>query len=129
MHGKFYLGLGLLLICVIGCLWIGHGVGKTQDAVSQYVEQAADQALPGGVAALKQAKKIWSNQQNKLAAVSNHGPIDEIEALFSKAIRSGETGQKEVFLTLCDQLKLALESLASDHRLTWWNFLSILAIE
>lgn len=129
MHCKFYLGLGLLVAALLGCLWIGQAVERSFDSVNQHIQAATTENLSDGVAALKQGKKVWDKLKNGLASISNHAPMDEIDGLFAKAITYGEKGLGEDFLALCQQLKLSLQSLVSDHRLTWWNLLVIPAIE
>ena len=133
MHIKFYLGLGLLTVALAGCLWIGKGVSNVASPVSRQVTDAQNRGesgdLSAGVAALKQAKKLWESHGKGLAAVSNHDPMDKIDALIDETLSYGASGLKEKFLAGCTQLKLLLKSLAEDHRLTWWNLLSHPPIE
>ena len=133
MHIKFYLGLGLLTVALAGCLWIGKGVSNVESTVNHQVTDAQKQGqngdLSAGVAALKQAKKLWKAHRNGLASISNHGPMDKIDTLIDETLSYGAAGLKEKFLAGCTQLKLLLKSLAEDHRLTWWNLLSQPPIE
>ena len=127
MNIKFFIGAGLLLALLAGCLWIGKGIESIEDPVSRQVDAAISNAdgknLKKAVAALEKAQSLWQTQKNTLAAFSNHGPMDDIEALLAETASYGANGLLEEFLAGCQQLKLLLRSIRDDHRLTWWNLL------
>ncbi len=127
MHIKFYIGIGLLAALGIGCFFVGQGIRSIQAPTSQQVETAihqADNELQKAVSALENARKIWASHRNTLASFSNHGPMDDIDALFAQTISYGANGLKEEFQAGCEQLTLLLQSIFDDHRLTWWNLLT-----
>ena len=129
MSGKFYVGAGLLLGLLISCLLVGYGIKAIQDPVCQQVSTAIRKAESGdltdAVETLKSAQHHWEDHRNALASFSNHNPMDDIDTLLAQTSSYGVSGLQEEFLAGCEQLLLLLNSISEDHRLTWWNLLSV----
>ena len=124
MSFKFYLGLGLLLGLLVFCLCMGNHTRKDISPVEEKAKEALQQAQAGdftkAAESIQIASRLWDGRRNRLAALSDHDPIDDIDILFQQL---PDTGNAPDFLTNCQKLLLLLDSISQDHTLHWWNFL------
>ena len=124
---KFYLGICLLLGVLAGCLLIGKSVSNIESPVARQLNTATEEAENGdlqkAVATLQNAKSLWDNHREALASLSDHAPMDDIDTLIAETLSYGKSGLREEFLAGCRQLKILLESIVTDHNLTWWSLL------
>lgn len=128
--GKFWFGVGLLLLSLFLGLWIEKDMTVVHDRVCQTLAQAADRALSGDMdtaaALARQAQDMWVNRRNITAMLADHMPMDEIDSLFAQLEQYARWGEDSEFTALCSQLSMRVQSMGEAHRLTWYNFLTSL---
>lgn len=122
-----WLGVGILVFFVVFGLWSTCAVDSIYAPIAAQLKDAADLALSGdldaGAALAKEAQQSWHHYWRKTAALSNHQPMDEIDALFSQLEVFADCGSKNHFAAGCVQLSALVDACAEAHRLTWWNLL------
>ena len=116
------LGAAILGALLVLGLWSGKAIGDGYDPICKTLEAASQAALSGDLeeakALAKTAQGRWDEAWRKVAAVTSHTPMDEIDSLFAQALlrREGVT-----FAAECARLSKLVEACAETHRLTWWN--------
>lgn len=127
MGYKFFFGVGLLAVMLLGCLLVSRNIDAVVEPVTQSLEEAITQAgndqMEQAASSIQKAKAVWQAHRGMFASLSNHSPMDDIDELMAEAESYGLTGCKDAFLAGCAKLKKLLDSISQDHRLTWWNFL------
>lgn len=127
MNHKFFIGAGLLLGLLCFCIAIGAGIRRIQDPVSREVERAIFQAESGKLSlaeeSIRDAKSKWNVSRDKLAAFSDHAPIDHIDILLDRLTVRSKHGTVSEFLADCRELQNLLSSVLQEHTLQWWNLL------
>ena len=125
--GRFLLGLCLLIGLLALCLGIMGFSRKTGLPIAQTLEQAAEEALSGdfsqGVALAQKAYDAWKENWQRTAALSDHGPMNTIDSLFSQLKAYAQAGFREDFAALCKGLAKLISSITDAQTLSWWNIL------
>ena len=120
-----WLGLGILLVFLALGLWSSRTVERIYTPLTRQLEEASAVALSGdlerGMHLAQAARDTWHAYWRKTAALSNHAPMDEIDALFSRTVIFAQAGNRTDFAAHCAQLSALVEACAEAHRLTWWN--------
>ena len=91
------------------------------------LQQAAEKALNGDFAEATQlgaqAKSRWDRHWNGTAAVGDHSPMDEVDALFAEMEVYAKAEEKPHFAAVCKELSQRIQAFADAHRFRWWNIL------
>lgn len=127
MEKRFYIGLGLLLLLLAAGLWIGAGITRGHEPVAQRLEQAREMAAAGeveqGARLVSEARQLWERQWKLTAAVTDHGPMDEIDGLFAALEAYAQQEDRSHFCAGCAQLANLVRVLGETHIFAWWNLL------
>ena len=127
MKLKFFIGAGLLVGLLCFCVAMGVSIRGMQDPVSREVKRAISQAEEGMLSlaeeSIQMAKSKWSACRERLAAFTDHDPIDDIDILLDRLTIRVNRGTVSDFLADCKELLDQLTSIAQDHTLKWWNLL------
>lgn len=125
--GRFWLGIGLLVLFLVLGLWVGAVMDQVHSDISDTLKQAAQQALNGEmkVAAetAQQAKEKWEKHWHGSATAADHAPMDEIDGLLAQLECYERTGQTGEFAACCTRVSLLVRAMSEAHSLSWWNFL------
>lgn len=125
--GRFWLGIGILAVFLIGGLWVGHAMDDVHQTIAQSLDDAAVRCLngdlPGGMALAQQAQKLWQSHWHGTASVADHEPMDEIDGLFAQLEIYGKAGLSADFATYCARLSRLVSAMGEAHAFTWWNLL------
>lgn len=124
---RFLLGVGLLIGIFILGLWIGSSAENRLEPITRDLEQAAAVALAGdldgGGLLAKRAITKWEDSRKVLAILTDHGPMDKIDALLAQARSYREAGFRVEFAACCNRIAKLLRASGDVFTLTWWNFL------
>ncbi len=124
---RFWLGVGLLLVLLIGGLTLSGSLNRRYQPLMQTLTRAAeaaresDMTLSGDL--LEQARRAWNRDRNFAAAVMDHNPMEQIESHFAAAENFCKAGDEEETAAACGQLAALIRALAESHQLSWWNLL------
>lgn len=127
MERRFWYGLGILVLFLALGLWAAWGMENMHVPVTNRLEQAAQAALNGeldkGVALAEQAEDLWEKRRNLTAAMADHGPMEEIDSLFSQTRIYAESGSIMDFAAYCSRIAKLVEAVGEAHGLNWQNLL------
>ena len=122
-----WLGAGVLVVFLILGIIVSACVGNGHIPTGALLDQAAEAALAGnleqGIALGFEAKQRWERQWNATAAIADHSPMDEVDALFAEMEVYARAGEQPHFAACCKELSQRLQAIADAHRFSWWNVL------
>ena len=122
-----WLGAGILVFFLALGLVVSALAVNAHEPTSDLLQQAAEKTLSGdfeaGITLGMEAQKRWQKQWNGTASIADHGPMDEVDALFAEMEVYAKTGEQPHFAACCKELAQWLEAIAAAHRFSWWNVL------
>lgn len=122
-----WLGAGILVVFLVLGLGISMAMDNAHLPTSELLSQAAEKTLNGefdsAVPLGLEAKDRWERQWNGTAAVADHSPMDDVDALFGEMEIYARTGEEPHFAACCQELAQRLEAIAGAHKFSWWNVL------
>ena len=125
--GRGWLGAGILAVFLVLGLVIAAAGSNAHMPTGALLEQAAENTVAGdfegGVAMGLEAKERWDRQWNGTAAIADHSPMDEVDALFAEMEIYAKTGEQPHFAACCKELAQRIQAVADAHRFSWWNIL------
>ena len=123
---RLWIGVGLLLILLLGSIGLGLGVVPFHEALAEELDAAAKLAVDGS---LEQAQKTafaardqWQKYQDCFAAVTDHEPMEQMEALF-RELSFLQDDRAVDFACVCAQLSQVAQAIGETQRLKWWGVL------
>lgn len=124
---RIWIGIILLALLLGAGLWIADFMEQAHSSVSQDVRLAGKMARQehweSARALAARGHETWQKKRPVTAAIADHEPMDEIDALFAQLEVYGEAEAAVAFRSLCAHLESQLEALAQSHRAAWWNLL------
>ena len=122
-----WFGAGILAVFLVLGLILSGVTDKVQLPTGELLEQAAEKTLVGdfeeGIALGMEARSQWEQQWKFTAAIADHSPMDDVDALFAEMEVYARTGEEPHFAACCKELSQRLEAIADAHRFSWWNVL------
>lgn len=125
---RLWFGVGLLTVILVLGILLSGVMERSNKECSALLHRAADSALEENWETagnfLETAKEKWQKNWAVIAALADHQPMDEIDALFAEletyalsrdAVNFGGTGT---------HLASLLDAMSRSHKFTLWNFLS-----
>ena len=124
---RFVIGAALLLLLLLGGIFTTGILHRDFEPMALELRQAAREAEAGNWPQAHRfsrlAREKWEASWKRTAAFTDHGPMEQIDGLFTQLEVHREAGSTATFSAICLQLALEISELGEDHRLTWWNFL------
>ena len=122
-----WLGVAILLIFLALGFMTAEAMENAHRPTQVLLEQAANATLSGefdrGVALGMEAKSRWERHWNGTAAVADHSPMDDVDALFAEMEIYAKAGEEPHFAACCQELSRRLQAMAEAHTFSWWNVL------
>ena len=122
-----WLGAGILAVFLVLGLVTADAMDNAHLPTGELLEEAADKALNGefeqGVSLGMEAKFRWDRQWNGTAALADHSPMDDVDALFGEMEIYARAGEEPHFAACCQELSQRLQAIAGAHKFSWWNVL------
>ncbi len=120
-------GIALLVVVLLAGLFASWYQGRQQESMADVLEDSAWLALSGqmdkardGAAAVREN---WQKKWRIQAALTDHGPLEEIDSLFEELTVYGAAGEQTEFARVCASISRKMDSLGDTDRLSWWNVL------
>ena len=124
---RLWLGVGILVLLLVLGIWVTAAIGSTHDGISALLSEAAQASTAGeweqANSRFQQAKQQWQQLRPWTAAITDHGPMEEIDRFFS---------QTEVYLQMeyladfrvgCQALAVLTQAIGEAQDFTWWSLL------
>ena len=107
---RLWVGIILLLI-LLAVTMAGTGAMNRIYAPMVEVLEAGD---------LEAAEERYGRWRDLTAAFADHGPMEEMDALFARAEICGDAQERKA---LCAELAQRAKAMSNAHSPTWWNLL------
>lgn len=124
---RFWIGLTVLTLLLIGGWVIKKQMDQVHLQISHTLQQASQAALaedwPTARQLAAQAQDRWHRYHRLTAALADHTPMDELDALFAELAVFAQEQEQPHFSAICAHLATLAHSMAESHHISWWNFL------
>lgn len=124
---RIYIGIGLLIVLLVLGIWIASAADKAHAPGAVDLEHASQLVLEGSwdkaEALAKRARETWQKKWCFTASVSDHEPMDEIDALFARLSVYARTQDAKDYAAVCAELSERLEAMSQAHAFSWWNLM------
>lgn len=124
---RIWIGFVLLI------LLLGTGIALTwsfdrihtplADTLEQASQLASRQQWAEACSLVQQAREKWERCRNFTAAVADHEPLEEMDALFYQLDCYKELGWESAFACACMELAQMARAMQESQQLTWWTLL------
>ena len=119
----FALLLALLLFGLLSSWYME----RQHRMISRELEESSRMALSGQWSDARekaqQAATAWGKNRELRAALADHTPMEEIDALLEELNTYAAAGERTEFARCCGALSVRIRAVGEAHRLTWWNVL------
>lgn len=124
---RLWLGITLLVLFLIFGIAVSLVLNNVQQPVVTALEEASRQALSqtpeAGAATAERARTLWTESWHGIAAVSVHGPMEEIDSLFAQLPLYAEGALWGDFSACCARLAKLVEAIGETQSFNWWSLL------
>lgn len=124
---RIYLGIGLLVALLLAGMGIAGAAEKAHAPAAADLEHASRLVLEGNwdksEALHKRARDIWQQKWRLTASVSDHAPMDEIDALFAELVVHARLRDASGYAAVCAELAERLNAMSQAQAFSWWNLL------
>ena len=122
---RSYIGAGFLIfLCLLcaGCSWAMTAIhGPISGQLLRAQQQVLVGAFPQGRTSAVQAKAQWEKLQHFRSCISDHTPVEQIDAGFAELESYGASGEDAAFAAKCAELAQQVKAVGEAQELTWWN--------
>ena len=124
---RLWLGAGLLVFFLILGILLSVWMTNTHDHISRQLSlactlsQSGDLAQAGRLA--QDASSQWEQYRNRVAALADHTPMEEIDSLFCELQVYLQMDEPVHFSATCARLDLLLQAMGEAHSINWWTVL------
>ncbi len=124
---RMYFGLGLLAVLLAVGIGLTAVFVRLHEPLSGALEQAQKAALAGdweqAASITEKTHRGWKRFCHFTAAVADHEPMEEMDAMFSRLEVLCQMHQADEFVSDCAELARMAEAMAESQKLVWWNLL------
>lgn len=124
---RFWLGSGILAVLLALGITATVAVDRFCQPISRDLTLAAQVVRRNEWVQAEQladsARQRWQQHRALHAAVTNHEPMEEIDALFDQLKIYAEEGDSLHFAECCVRLASLTEAVAESQAIHWWNLL------
>lgn len=122
---RTWFGIALLAVLLALSLWSGCVMERNMVPVGEALSQAnalvraADWS--GAQQAVIRAQAQWERHWKTTAALADHAPMEEIDALFAELSVYAAQKEEPDFSAACARLTRLTAAMYEAHAGTWWN--------
>ena len=124
---RIWIGIILLTILLMAGFWISGFMTQAHKPVAQDIRRAGNLALAdqwdSAQILVQQSQAQWKKKWPVTAAIADHEPMDEIDALFAQLDTYAAARDGIGYSAVCAHLSSLLDAISHSHRLTWWNLM------
>ena len=118
---RVWFALILMLLLAAGGIAITWRMDRICQPLAQALEQAETAEEAEAVRLCAEARAGWERSRKFVAAVTDHEPMEEVDALFDSLEVYLRHGDKLHFSQSCAQLASQLKALGEAQGVGWWN--------
>ena len=123
---RLWIGVGLMVILLFGGIALWLGIVPFHENLAKELDTAAELAVAGNWEQAQNtafsARDRWQRHQNRIAAVTDHEPMEQMEALFQK-LSMLDSDRAVDFACICVQLAQTAQAIGETQALKWWGIL------
>jgi len=124
---RLWFGCLLLLVLLGFGFFISFSTCNTHEEISALLSNAAQAAETGewdrAEALFSQAAQRWQKLRPWTAAITDHGPMEEIDHYFAQADRYLQFRSPLHFSASCQGLSVLTEAIGDAQAVNWWSLL------
>ena len=124
---KFWIGVILLAFLLTAGLLNAWRMDRNYRKIASLLTEAADMALSGEIAQgadkAETAQDLWERYRNAVATVADHGPLENVESLFSQLKTYASEENPMEFAACCRATSRQVEAVGEAQTLNWQNLL------
>ena len=124
---RIWIGVVLLGVLLLGGIGTGEFMEQAHIPVARDVQQAGELVLQGqwelAQALVKRGQDRWEEKWPVTAAIADHEPMDEIDALFAQLKTYAAAKEEIAYSAACAHLASLLEAMSHSHSCNWWNLM------
>ena len=124
---RIWIGVILLSVLLVTGFWLSGFMKEAHLPVAQDLRRAGELALEEqwerAEAYASRGQALWKKKWPVTAAIADHEPMDEIDALFAQLEVYAEARDQVAYTGLCAHLASLLDAISQSHRLKWWNLM------
>ena len=124
---RIWIGIALLTALLAAGFGISGFMDQAHSPVARDIRRAGELALEEqwstAQAFAKRGQTQWKEKWPVTAAIADHEPMDEIDALFAQLETYEQTRDPAAYSAICGHLGSLLEALSQGHRCKWWNLM------
>lgn len=119
---RFWVGLAITALLLGLGIAVTVGMHRLCLPISQTLEQAAHtEDWSAALTLSRQARQQWERWQQISASVTDHEPLEEIDALYHALEIYAEYGDTMRFSEVCARLASMTEAIAESQSINWWH--------
>ena len=123
---RLWIGVGLLLILLLGGIALWLGIVPFHENLAESLDRAAQLAAEGHWTQAQDtafaARDRWQRHKDSIAAVTDHEPMEQMEALFQE-LSILDANQAVDFACICVHLAGVSRAIGETQELRWWGIL------
>ena len=122
---RLWIGIGFLAVILLIGTGITLAFEQLHKPLSDTLQQASEAAMAEdwekASALTKSAKADWEKCREFTAAVADHEPLEEMDALFAQLEVRARQQETTDFAALSAQLARMAQAMADSQSISWWN--------
>ena len=122
---RLWIGIGLLAVMLLSGILVPEILERSHTPVVNDLDRASELAMEekwdGASLLSRRAEAQWQKIRPVTASLTEHEPMDEIDALFSQLEVYTQARDRVAYSSTCVYLARQLDALGAGHHLTLWN--------
>ena len=124
---RIWIGVILLSALLVTGFWLSGFMKEAHLPAAQDLRRAGELALEEqwgpAQAYAKRGQDRWKKKWPVTAAIADHEPMDEIDALFAQLKTYAAAKEEIAYSAACAHLASLLEAISHSHSCKWWNLM------
>lgn len=124
---RTWIGVGILVLLLGIGIFLTFYTADIQDRVAQILSESREAAAVGqwekAAGRCFQARALWEKHQKSTAAIVDHEPMEEVEALFAQLEVYLKVRDPVAYCACCASLEVFTRAIGESHSVSWWSLL------
>ena len=124
---RTWIGAGILVLLLGIGIFFTFYTAETQEQIAQTLSESREAAAVGhwekAAGKCFQARSLWEKHQKATAAVVDHEPMEEVEALFAQLEIYLKARDPVSYCSCCASLEVFAKAIGESHSISWWSLL------